>query len=105
MSIIYRMSPLTFAIGKRLVRVEHIGLANIVAGREVVREFIQDAATPAALSAELLRLLGDPAYNEQVRRGLALVRANIGPPGCSERVARMASAMSRGEVRAEVESP
>lgn len=99
MAIIYRMSPLTYAIGKRLVKVPHIGLANIVAGREVVREFIQDAAHPQALADELLRLLDDRAYNAAVRAGLELVKEHIGPPGCSERVARMASEMSRGQVR------
>lgn len=95
MAIIYKMNPLTFAIGKHLVKVPHIGLANIVAGRGVVREFIQDDATPQAISAEILHLLNDDDYAGQVREGLAQVRTNMGGAGCSERVARMASEMSR----------
>lgn len=98
-AIIYRLSPLTYAIGRRLVKVPFAGLANIVAGREVAREFIQDAATPEALAGEILRILNEDDYAETLRQGLAAVRANIGPPGCSVRVARMASAMSRGEIR------
>lgn len=99
MAIIYRMSPLTYAIGKRLVKVPHIGLANIVAGRRVVREFIQEEATPAALAGEIVRILGDDEYNRTIRRGLEQVQARMGEPGCSARVARMASEMSRGIAR------
>ncbi|MFO7984033.1 MAG: lipid-A-disaccharide synthase [Desulfuromonadales bacterium] len=99
MAILYKMSPLTYAIGKRLIKVPHIGLANIVAGRRVVAEFIQDEANPQAVAAEILRLLEDEGYRRQVKEGLKLVRERIGDPGCSERVARMASEMSRGMVR------
>jgi lipid-A-disaccharide synthase len=96
MAIVYRMAPLTYAIGKRLVKVPHIGLANIVAGRGVVREFIQEAATAEALADEMLRILADPAYAGQLRGGLSAVRDRLGEPGCSERVAGMLHAMIRG---------
>jgi len=99
MAILYKMAPLTYAIGRRLVKVPHIGLANIVAGRSVVREFIQESATPEALAEEILRLLADADYAREVRRGLEQVRARMGEPGCSEKVARMASEMSRGIIR------
>lgn len=99
MAIVYRMSPLTYAIGKRLVKVDFIGLANIVAGRQVVREFIQHQATPQAIAGEILRILSSAEYERSIRQGLALVRENIGPSGCSTRVAQMASEMSRGQVR------
>jgi lipid-A-disaccharide synthase len=99
MAILYKMAPLTYAIGKRLVKVSHIGLVNIVAGKGVVREFIQDQAEPAAIAAEILRILDDSGYNENMRRGLARVRENMGEGGCSGRVAHMASEMSRGIVR------
>lgn len=95
MAILYRMAPLTYAIGRRLVKVEHIGLANIVAGERVAREFIQDAATPEALAAEILHILGDSDYERRLREGLAGVRERMGEGGCSGRVARMASEMSR----------
>ncbi len=96
MAIVYKMNPLTFAIGKRLVKVPHIGLANIVAGREVVREFIQDQATPEAIGAEIKRILEDEFYTRTLRQGLAGIQEKMGEPGCSEKVARMASEMSRG---------
>jgi lipid-A-disaccharide synthase len=99
MAILYKMAPLTYAIGRRLVRVENVGLANIVAGERVVREFIQDEATPAALAAEILHILDDGDYNAKIRRGLAGIQKKIGDPGCSHRVATMASEMSRGLVR------
>ena len=102
MVIVYRMSPLSYAVGKRLVKVPHIGLPNIVAGREVARELIQEEATAENIAAEILRILDDPAYNRQRREGLARVRELIGPAGCSERVALMASEMSRGKVHGKV---
>ncbi|MBE0596312.1 MAG: lipid-A-disaccharide synthase [Desulfuromonadales bacterium] len=95
MAVVYQMSPLTYAIGRRLVKVPHISLANIVAGAPVVREFIQEQATPEALCAEILRLLHDPEYNRQVRAGLGTIRRRMGEKGCSQRVAAIASALSQ----------
>ncbi len=96
MAIIYKMSPVTYAIGKRLVKVDHIGLANIVAGKSVVREFIQQDASPEALSQELHRLITDQDYSDAIRRELSLIQEKMGDSGCSERVARMALEMVRG---------
>lgn len=93
MAIVYRMAPLTYAIGRRLVKVPYIGLANIVAGEGVVREFIQERATPANLATEILAILGDPDYSRRIRAGLAKVRENLGEPGCAGRVARMLLAL------------
>lgn len=97
MVIIYKAAPMSYAIGKRLVRIEHFGLPNIVAGRGIVRELLQDGANPEAISAEILRLLDDQSYNRDQRKGLESVRQRMGAPGCSARVARIASAMSRGQ--------
>lgn len=96
MAILYKMSPLTYAIGKRLVKVPHIGLVNIVAGQGVVREFIQEQAEAPALAAEILQILDDPDYRSRIRGGLERVQQKMGEPGCSARVAAMASEMSRG---------
>ena len=89
MAIFYKLSPLSYAIGKRLVRVDHIGLANIVAGKGVVREFIQNDATPENLADEALKLVEDEEYASEIRDGLASIQDRLGQPGCSERVARM----------------
>lgn len=94
MAILYRMAPLSYAVAKRVVRIEHVGLANIVAGEGIVREFIQEAADPQALAAEILRLLDDRDYAATMRAELARVRELMGRPGCSGKVAQMASEMS-----------
>lgn len=102
MAILYRMAPLTYAIGKRLVNVAHIGLVNIVAGKDVVREFIQEQASPENLSAEMLRMIDDARYRDKMLLDLQDVQQKMGEPGCSGRVARMASEMSRGKIRSRI---
>jgi lipid-A-disaccharide synthase len=99
MAILYKMSPLTYEIGRRLVKVPHIGLVNIVAGESVAREFIQHEATAENLSREALRMIQDQAYRDEIRTKLSRVREKMGAPGCSARVATMASEMSRGIIR------
>ncbi|EHP86398.1 lipid-A-disaccharide synthase [Geobacter metallireducens RCH3] len=87
MVIIYTVSPLTYEVGKRLIRVDHIGICNIVAGERVVPELIQDEATAERIAAEIGRYLDDPVHTEKTRAGLARVREKLGSGGCSERVA------------------
>lgn len=96
MVIAYRTSRLTYALAKRLVRVDHIGLVNLVAGERLVPEFIQDEATPAALADALDPLLdpGSPRRGSVVA-GLERVRAALAPtdgrpPGAAARVAELA---------------
>lgn len=102
MAIVYRMAPLTYAIGKRLVKVPHIGLVNIVAGAGIVREFIQEQATAENLADEIMRILEDPAYSRMVRQGLLKVRERLGEPGCSQRVAGMLLAILPADVESGV---
>ncbi len=89
MVIIYRVSPFTYAVGKRLIKVDHIGLCNIVAGERVVRELVQDDAEPAWIAAEIARILTDTDYNKDMRGKLLNIRGILGAPGASERVARL----------------
>ena len=89
MAIFYKVSPLTYAIGKRLIKVDHAGLANIVAEKRIVPEFIQDMATPQNLANEALRVLNDSRYASDMRSALEQVHTKLGEPGCSERVAEM----------------
>lgn len=93
MAILYKLSPLSYAIGKRLVRVDHIGLPNIVAGTRVVPEFVQEMATPQALADEALHVLSDVNYARAMQNGLRTVQARLGAPGCARRVAKMLSDM------------
>jgi len=90
MVIIYRVSPFTYAVGKRLIKVDHIGICNIVAGERVVRELIQDDAEPAWIAAEIARILTDNDYAQEMRAKLAGIRAKLGSSGASERAARLA---------------
>ena len=89
MAIFYKVSPLTYAIGKRLIKVDHAGLANIVAEDRIVPEFIQDMATPQNLADEALRVLNDSRYAKDMRSALEQVHTKLGEPGCSARVAAM----------------
>jgi lipid-A-disaccharide synthase len=90
MVILYRMSPLSFAIGKLLVRTEHVGLVNIVAGRRVVPELLQGDVTPAKIRDAALPLLTDPERRRAVREALAETAGRLGPPGAAERAAESA---------------
>jgi lipid-A-disaccharide synthase len=87
MVVVYRVSRLTYALGRPFVRVPHFAMANLIAGREVVKELMQADFRPEAVTAEVLALLEDPGRRESVRRGLAEVRARLGPPGASARAA------------------
>ncbi|MDG5467714.1 lipid-A-disaccharide synthase [Deltaproteobacteria bacterium IMCC39524] len=89
MAIFYKVSPLTYSIGKRLIKVDHAGLANIVAEDRIVPEFIQDMATPQNLADEALRVLNDSRYANDMRSALEQVHTKLGEPGCSARVAEM----------------
>jgi lipid-A-disaccharide synthase len=88
--IVYRVSPLTFALARRLVRVPHVGMANLLAGERVFPELLQDDFTPERLAHEVLSLIQAPRRLEAVRRGLAAVIRRLGGPGASARAARVA---------------
>jgi lipid-A-disaccharide synthase len=94
--VAYRTSAWTYAIARRLVRIPHIGLVNVVAGREVAREFVQRALEPQAV-ADALEPLLDVGSSQRARvlRDLAEVRNRLGSAGAAGRVARMASELAR----------
>jgi lipid-A-disaccharide synthase len=89
MVVLYRLSRLSHALARRLVRgVSHISLPNIIAGHEIVRELIQDQATPDALAAAGLELLEDDVARATQRAALLEVRARLGEPGAGVRAAQ-----------------
>ncbi len=96
MAILYKVVWLTYAVGKRLVRVPHLGMPNVLAGREVAREFIQDECAPEPVERELLRLLADGAAREAQQRELAAVIAGLGDRGAGARAAAAVLAELRG---------
>jgi lipid-A-disaccharide synthase len=87
MVIVYRTSPLTYRLARRLVRVHAIGMVNLIAGEKIVPELVQDAFTPDAVAREAIDILTDPARALRIREGLARVRAKLGGSGASRRAA------------------
>jgi len=94
MVIVYRVSPLTYAIGKRVVRVSTYGMVNLIAGRRIVPELIQDDFTPTRVAAETIALLNDRALAERMRADLREMKALLGGPGATERAARAVAAVA-----------
>jgi len=94
MVVVYRVAPITYRLGKPLLRVDTYAMANLVAGRRVVPELIQDAFTPRAAATEALRVLTDPAHAARVKADLAGVRAKLGMPGASRRAAEAVLAVA-----------
>ena len=93
MVVVYRVKPSTAFILKGLLRTPFIGMVNLIAGREVAPEFIQDAFTPEAVAAEVRELLESEAARNEMRAGLADVRAKLGPGGAIERAADIFAGM------------
>jgi lipid-A-disaccharide synthase len=89
MIIIYKVAPLTYLVGRIMIRVPWIGLANIVAGRQVVPELIQHDASPRRIADEACAILADPGRMAEMREGLSGIRAALGQPGGSQRVAEI----------------
>ena len=87
--IIYRVATLTYLIGKQLVKIPDIGLPNIVAGRRIVPELLQDDVNPEAIAAETLRLLIDGEARRQVLADLEEVHTKLGETGAVIRVAEV----------------
>jgi lipid-A-disaccharide synthase len=87
MVIVYRVSPITYSLGKRLVTVDAIGMVNLIAGERIVPELVQDAFTPEAVAREAIAMLTDRERAAQIRKGLARVRERLGGPGASRRAA------------------
>lgn len=86
--VVYRMSLVSHAIARLLVRVDHVAMPNLVAGRRVVPELIQGQCTPERVAAELARYLDDPVHAARIRVELEEVRDRLGGPGVFARAAR-----------------
>jgi lipid-A-disaccharide synthase len=86
-AIIYRTAWLTFFLGRKLVHVPFLGMANILAGREIVREFLQEEARPDLISDYMMHLLRDDAERGRLVAQLGEVVAMLGAPGAGERAA------------------
>jgi lipid-A-disaccharide synthase len=89
MVIVYKVSRLSYWVGRALIRVNHIGLVNLVAGKEIAKELIQNKVRPERIAEEALLLLSDPVLYAKTVESLNEVRRNLGPPGAVDRAARI----------------
>jgi lipid-A-disaccharide synthase len=100
MVVVYRLSPITYRLGRRFLLVDNVAMVNLIAGRRIVPELIQDDCTAENIAAETLSLLTNHERADETRRGLADVRAKLGGPGASGRAAdavlEVAGTKSRG---------
>jgi len=80
-ALVYKVAPLTYLAGRAVIRVPHLGMANLLAGKEIVKEFIQQDARASALASESLLLLDDAAHRATMRANFAKVREKLLAPG------------------------
>ena len=93
MVVVYHVARVTAAILRRMIRTPFIGMVNLIGGRPIVPELIQDKFTPAAVEKEVRRILDSDAACDEVKAGLAEVRAKLGPGGAIERAADIFAGM------------
>lgn len=95
MVIVYKVTPLSYRIGKMLIKTSFIGLANLVAGERVVPELIQDEVTPERLAYEALTLIENEHVRKKMITKLHGIRKRLGEGGASERTAKIAAEMMK----------
>jgi lipid-A-disaccharide synthase len=95
MVVLYKLSPVTYRLGKPLAKVSMYAMVNLIAGRRIVTELIQESCTPDAVSAEAVRLLTDDDARRRMVQDLDAVRARLGGPGASGRAAEAVLELAR----------
>jgi lipid-A-disaccharide synthase len=95
--VVYKVNPLTYWLGKRLVKVNHVALVNIIAGESVAPELIQHEVTPELIARESMKIFNDDERKAWIKRRLKDVCHELGTPGASEKAAAIAlELMGRG---------
>jgi lipid-A-disaccharide synthase len=102
--ILYRVSPVSYWLGKTLIKVRHIGLANLIAGKEILPELIQKDATPRTLAGLCDRMLVDTDYRNRIQMECSRVRTLLGGKGASDRTAAIALGLMANHRRQDGES-
>ena len=97
MVVVYRVAPFTAWVVRHLARTRLFAMVNVLAGKEVVPELIQDAFTPVRVVRETERLLGSEQDRAAMRGELAKVREKLGPPGAIDRAADIIAEMIRNQ--------
>ncbi len=93
MVIIYKVSPISYWLGRSMIQVKHIGLVNLIAGRKIVPELLQKEASPGRIADTVFKMLSDSSDLERIRLELLSIRDFLGGPGAAERVADIAIGM------------
>ncbi len=93
MVIIYKLSAPSYFIGKMVINVDHIGLVNIIAGKTVVPELIQNDANAERIATEIINILTNKERLFDIKSQLSEIRSKLGNPGAAERAARLACDM------------
>jgi lipid-A-disaccharide synthase len=96
MVIAYKLSPLTYWLGKLLVKTPYIGLPNIVLGKPAVKELIQHKASAENMTQEINKILTDEDYDKQIRQDLLQVKRQLGPGGGSRNMAALVLNLLKG---------
>jgi lipid-A-disaccharide synthase len=86
-AVLYKTSYLSYQIARRAIKVPYIAMVNLLAGRRIVREFVQKEVKAEELTAELRRLLDDSSYRAEVTGAIAEVARELGEPGAAARAA------------------
>lgn len=101
-AMVYGVAPLTWKLGRRLVKVDRFAIVNLIAGRDVVPELVQDGFTPQRVCDELRRIFADGAARDTMLDGFREVRRRLEPPekdgGASDRAAKIVLAVVKGEI-------
>jgi lipid-A-disaccharide synthase len=94
--VAYRTDALTYAVARRVVKIPDIGLVNVLAGRRIAQEFVQDAVQPLAMADALDPLLdAESPQRARMIRDLTELRASLGESGAAQRVAKIAMTMAQ----------
>jgi lipid-A-disaccharide synthase len=94
MVVMYKLSPLTYQLGKRIVKVKYISLVNILSGEEVVRELLQESANPAEIVKELKKITFDKRHRENMITAFRMIKGQFAEKNPSERVAEIVMEMA-----------
>jgi lipid-A-disaccharide synthase len=100
MAVVYRLSPLSYRLGRRFVHVDTFAMVNLIAGRRVVPELIQNDCTPEAIAREVHSFLTDSGRADETRAALAEVCLKLGGPGASGRAANAVLAIAGAQTTA-----